>query len=265
MRLTAEASSTEPRPPKTSSAAGPGPASAAAIALRGLRHSFGPLEVLAGLELEIGAGEVVGFVGPSGCGKSTLLELIAGLIAAPPGAVAVAGREDDEERLAGCAYMPQRDLLLPWLSALDNASLALRNRGGSRSEARDIARPLLARFGLAGFEDSRPPQLSGGMRQRVAFARTLLAEKPVLLLDEPLASLDAITRGELQEWLAGERPSGGEPSSSSPTTSRRPSTSATGWWGFAVARRVPSTRSPRRRRERLPATTRSPAPAPRAP
>ena len=98
--------------------------------------------------------------------------------------------------------MPQRDLLLPWLSAIDNASLALRNRGASRAEARRSAHPLFERFGLAGFEGSRPAELSGGMRQRIAFLRTLLAGKPVLLLDEPFASLDAITRAEMQEWLA---------------------------------------------------------------
>src|SRR5665809_11548 len=99
--------------------------------------------------------------------------------------------------------MPQRDLLLPWLSAIDNAALALRNRGVRRDAARRATAPLFERFGLAGFEHSRPGELSGGMRQRVAFLRTLMAGKPVLLLDEPFASLDALTRGEMQEWLAG--------------------------------------------------------------
>jgi len=99
--------------------------------------------------------------------------------------------------------MPQRDLLLPWLAAIDNAAIALRNRGASRAAARNAAHPLFERFGLAGFERSRPAELSGGMRQRIAFLRTLLAGKPVLLLDEPFASLDAITRAEMQEWLAG--------------------------------------------------------------
>ena len=98
--------------------------------------------------------------------------------------------------------MPQRDLLLPWLSAIDNAALALRNRGVRRGEARRQAAELFERFGLAGFERARPAELSGGMRQRVAFLRTLIAGKPVLALDEPFASLDAITRGEMQQWLA---------------------------------------------------------------
>ena len=98
--------------------------------------------------------------------------------------------------------MPQRDLLLPWLSALDNAALALRNRGAHRGAARAQAGELFERFGLAGFERARPAELSGGMRQRVAFLRTLVAGKPVLALDEPFAALDAITRAEMQGWLA---------------------------------------------------------------
>jgi NitT/TauT family transport system ATP-binding protein len=98
--------------------------------------------------------------------------------------------------------MPQRDLLLPWLSALDNACLALRARGIPRDQARHDATPWLQRFGLAGFERTRPAELSGGMRQRVSFLRTLLAGKPVLALDEPFAALDAITRHEMHGWLA---------------------------------------------------------------
>jgi NitT/TauT family transport system ATP-binding protein len=99
--------------------------------------------------------------------------------------------------------MPQRDLLLPWLRALDNAALALRVAGASRAEARERARPLFARLGLEGFDAARPHELSGGMRQRVAFARTLLSGKPVLCLDEPFGALDAMTRADMQVWLAG--------------------------------------------------------------
>jgi ABC-type nitrate/sulfonate/bicarbonate transport system ATPase subunit len=135
----------------------------------------------------------VAVVGPSGCGKTTLLELICGLQAPDAGTV----------EAAPAVLMPQGDGLLPWLSALDNAALPLRIGGASKAQARERARPLFAPFGLEGFEATPPRELSGGMRQRVAFLRTLLAGKPVLALDEPFASLDALTRAELQAWLAG--------------------------------------------------------------
>jgi NitT/TauT family transport system ATP-binding protein len=174
----------------------------AAVSIHGLGHSFGALRALDGFDARAAPGEVLGLVGPSGCGKSTLLELVAGLREPTDGRIAVGAAAGADERLAACAYMPQRDLLLPWLRAIDNAGLALRIAGRSRAEARRQAAPLFERFGLAGFERSRPDQLSGGMRQRVAFLRTLLAGRPVLLLDEPFASLDAITRAEMQGWLA---------------------------------------------------------------
>jgi len=178
---------------------------AGAVAISGLSHRFGTLEVIDRIDLSIRPAEVVGLVGPSGCGKSTLLEVVAGLREPTGGSVSVDG-DSDPSRLGSCAYMPQRDLLLPWLSAVDNAAIALRNRGIGRTEAREVTAPLLDRFGLKGFERARPFELSGGMRQRVAFLRTVLAGKPVLLLDEPFGGLDAITRGEMQEWLAGALP-----------------------------------------------------------
>jgi ABC-type nitrate/sulfonate/bicarbonate transport system ATPase subunit len=173
------------------------------LSIRALEHAYGELRTIERLDLEVEPHEVVGLVGPSGCGKSTLLELICGLREPGAGTVEVAGAGGASDRLAGCAYMPQRDLLLPWYSALDNAALALRNRGLRKSEARRQAGALFGRFGLAGFEGKPPAELSGGMRQRVAFLRTLVSGKPVLALDEPFASLDAITRAEMQEWLAG--------------------------------------------------------------
>jgi ABC-type nitrate/sulfonate/bicarbonate transport system ATPase subunit len=143
------------------------------------------------ISLEIGTGEFVCLVGPSGCGKSTLLELVCGLQRPDSGRV----------ESAPAVYMAQRDLLLPWSSALDNAALPLLVRGMKRPQAREQARPLFAQLGLEGFEGARPDELSGGMRQRVAFLRTLLAGKPVLALDEPFASLDALTRQQAQAWL----------------------------------------------------------------
>jgi ABC-type nitrate/sulfonate/bicarbonate transport system ATPase subunit len=168
----------------------------------GVVRVLGGKRVLDGVDLHVPARGRVGIVGRSGAGKSTLLSLVAGLDEPDAGAVAIGGEMSPAGRLVRCALMPQRDCLLPWRSALDNAALALENAGLPRGEARRRAAPLFARLGLAGSEQLRPAKLSGGMRQRVAFLRTLLADKPVLLLDEPFGALDAITRAELQEWLA---------------------------------------------------------------
>jgi ABC-type nitrate/sulfonate/bicarbonate transport system ATPase subunit len=154
------------------------------------------------LTLRVEPGEVVGVVGPSGCGKSTLLELVAGLQDPDAGAVSVGAARSSEDRRLTTSLMPQRDLLLPWRDALGNAALALEARGVRAAQAREQAEPYFDRFGLAGFARTRPAALSGGMRQRVAFIRTLLPGRPVLLLDEPFAALDAITRAEMQQWLA---------------------------------------------------------------
>jgi ABC-type nitrate/sulfonate/bicarbonate transport system ATPase subunit len=163
----------------------------ASVEIERVTRRFGAVTALDGLSLRADEHEVVCVVGPSGCGKSTLLELVCGLQA--PDAGTVAG--------APAVYMPQRDLLLPWWGALDNAALPLRVAGQSQAAARAHAQPLFAELGLAGFERARPDALSGGMRQRVAFLRTLLSGKPVLALDEPFAALDALTRAEVQRWL----------------------------------------------------------------
>ena len=168
------------------------PEVAAAVVLEDVAHAYGEVRALAGVSLRVTPGEVVALVGPSGCGKSTLLDLVCGLRAPQAGRI----------QASRAVLMPQRDQLLPWLTALDNAALALRVGGASKAEARAAARPLLEELGLAGFERSRPAELSGGMRQRVAFARTLLAGAPLLCLDEPFGALDAITRADAQAWLA---------------------------------------------------------------
>jgi NitT/TauT family transport system ATP-binding protein len=189
----------EGRPDPLGAEGGPG----AAVQVSGLAHSFGELRAIERIDLEAGPGEVLGIVGPSGCGKTTLLELVAGLWPPTSGTIVVGARPEAAERLKRCAYMAQRDLLLPWLSAVDNAAIALRIAAVPKGEARSEAAAHFDRLGLGGFEATRPGELSGGMRQRVAFLRTLMAGRPVLLLDEPFASLDAITRAEMQSWLAG--------------------------------------------------------------
>jgi ABC-type nitrate/sulfonate/bicarbonate transport system ATPase subunit len=151
-----------------------------------------PVQALSEVSLHAGEGELLAVVGPSGCGKTTLLELICGL------------RRPDAGKIecAPAALMPQRDLLLPWLSALDNAALALRIAHVPKTRARGRATEMFAELGLEGFERARPYELSGGMRQRVAFVRTLLSGKSLLCLDEPFGALDAITRAEMQSWLS---------------------------------------------------------------
>jgi ABC-type nitrate/sulfonate/bicarbonate transport system ATPase subunit len=178
-----------------------GTADALAIELRDVAKSFGRVAALAGVSLSVARHSRVGIVGPSGGGKTTILKIVAGLLDADSGLVRVGDATSPPQRLARCALMPQRDLLLPWRTALGNAAIALENHGLSRAEARDRTRPLFERFGLAGFEDARPGELSGGMRQRVGFLRTVMADKDVLLLDEPFGALDSITRAQMQEWL----------------------------------------------------------------
>lgn len=158
--------------------------------------------VLRDVQLTVPAGEHLAVIGRSGCGKSTLLHLIGGLLDPTAGTVRVLGDAGTADRLSHCALMPQGDSLLPWFSVRDNVAVPLRNRGVPRREARERATALLERCGLGAWAASRPAELSGGMRQRAALTRALLAGKPVLLADEPLGALDAITRGEIQDWLA---------------------------------------------------------------
>jgi len=144
------------------------------------------------------AGEFVTILGPSGSGKSTLLNLLAGLLRPDSGSIAVQSASGEPH---GVAYMPQRDLLLPWRRIIDNATLPLLASGMARKQAREAVEPLLPVFGLDGFAELYPAELSGGMRQRAALLRTVSGGGDILLLDEPFGALDAITRRQMQDWL----------------------------------------------------------------
>ena len=160
-----------------------------------------PLVAIRNVNLSIGSGEVVSLIGPSGCGKSTLLNMGAGLFLPNEGEVFVAGapvRKPNPQ----VAFMLQKDLLMPWRTIRQNAEFGLQLRGVRPSERRARAQSLLERCHLDGFEDHYPHQLSGGMRQRAALARTLVIDPMVLLLDEPFSAVDAQTKMILQQDLA---------------------------------------------------------------
>ena len=158
------------------------------------------LPVLEDVTLVAERGEFVSIIGPSGCGKSTLFNLIAGLDVPARGAIRIDGL-DVTGRLGLVGYMPQKDLLLPWKTVLDNTTLGLELRGVPRKRARQEARSHFPQFGLEGYERQYPAALSGGMRQRAALLRTVLSRRDILLLDEPFGALDALTRLDMQEWL----------------------------------------------------------------
>ena len=185
----------------TSTAGSPAQEPEAGIRLEEVGRAFGPTVAVSGVSLTLPLHGRLSIIGPSGCGKSTLLNIISGLDDPDEGTVEVLGATTPDDRLRRCAWMPQRDLLLPWRDVLGNAALALENQGMHRKAARSQVTGLVERFGLGSFERKLPHQLSGGMRQRVSFLRTLVAGKEVLLLDEPFGALDSITRADLQFWL----------------------------------------------------------------
>ncbi|TYR79397.1 ABC transporter ATP-binding protein [Priestia megaterium] len=156
--------------------------------------------VLDSLNLNVNDGEFVSIIGASGSGKSTLFRLITGLEKENEGRILINGQVH-QNRLGTVGYMPQQDLLLPWRTIADNAALPLELKGMAKKEAHQKAAELLKGFGLGGYEQRFPSDLSGGMKQRVSFLRTVLSGSNVLLLDEPFSALDAITRLSMQEWL----------------------------------------------------------------
>lgn len=158
-----------------------------------------------GLSFGVEAGEFVSILGPSGCGKSTVLNLLAGILTPEAGEIRVDGARV-KGMSARFAYMPQNDLLFPWKTIMQNVCLHA-HLHGSEGEARSRARALFPAFGLAGYEDAYPADLSGGMRQRAAFLRTALCDADILLLDEPFGALDVISRGDMQDWLVSMKAS----------------------------------------------------------
>ena len=170
------------------------------IHLHAGRVTYGGAPLFEALDLELPAGEWTCILGPSGVGKSTLLRLVAGL--EPAGSETRIRCSDGRPLTGRVAYMAQQDLLLPWLDALGNVTFGARLRGESLSARAEPARALLAQVGLDGEAHKRPAQLSGGMRQRVALARTLAEDRPVVLMDEPFSGLDVPGRLRLQELAA---------------------------------------------------------------
>jgi ABC-type nitrate/sulfonate/bicarbonate transport system ATPase subunit len=170
------------------------------ITVERVSHRFSDVAALDRVDLSVADGGFVSLVGPSGCGKSTLLRILAGLLTPSSGEARIGGRSIIG-RPGPAAYMPQRDLLLPWRRALGNATVGAEIAGVPRGEAERQAAALFGRFGLAGFERAWPAELSGGMRQRLALLRTFLCGRDVLLLDEPFGALDAITRRDMHGWL----------------------------------------------------------------
>ena len=172
---------------------------APAITLDKVSLSLGDRPLFDELSLTIGGGQCTCVLGPSGCGKSTLLRLISGTPSLRyQGTVRIAFEAEHGK----IAWMSQNDLLLPWLSLLDNIQLGAKLRNEDSADLRRQARHLMAEAGLAGYEDALPATLSGGMRQRSALLRTLMEGRPVLLMDEPFSALDALTRMKLQDLSA---------------------------------------------------------------
>lgn len=173
------------------------------LSIVGMSFDFDGKTILKELTMSVSSGEFVTILGPSGVGKSTILNILSGTLQAERGDIFVDGHKINQVT-EHFAYMPQDDLLFPWKTVLDNVTLygSIHQR---KKEIEEKARSLFSLFGLAGYENAYPQELSGGMRQRAAFLRTTLCKGEIMLLDEPFGALDVITRGDMQEWLISMR------------------------------------------------------------
>ena len=161
-------------------------------------------DIIDDLSFSVEPGSFHCIIGVSGCGKSTIFRMTNGLLQPKSGTIRVGGKPIGEQKHY-CGYMPQRDLLFPWRTIGENLALPLEIMGGhSKAEQRELIDDALADVGLEGCRDKMPQELSGGMRQRAAFARTMLTGSDLLLLDEPFSALDFLTRISMQEWLLGQ-------------------------------------------------------------
>ncbi len=176
--------------------------SAPLVALRGVGKEFpNGTRALAGLDLEIRPGEFVSLLGPSGCGKTTVLRIVAGLSAPTDGVVEWPSSALPSQNVSRIGYVFQEPTLMPWASVFDNVALPLKFKGAPKHKAKERVEAALGRVGLGAFRDVYPRELSGGMRMRVSIARALVTEPRLLLLDEPFAALDEITRFKLNDDL----------------------------------------------------------------
>ncbi|WP_413737332.1 ABC transporter ATP-binding protein [Sodalis sp. RH21] len=170
------------------------------LSIQQITRRFGEMTALAPTDLDVQQGEFVCVVGPSGCGKSTLFNVISGVLAPDGGTILIDGA-DVTGRSGHVGYMLQKDLLLPWMTVIDNIVLGAILKGGASREQRAAGVALAERYGLGEFINHYPAALSGGMRQRVALMRTLAMQHDIMLLDEPFGALDSQTRLAMQQWL----------------------------------------------------------------
>ncbi|KOA18806.1 taurine import ATP-binding protein TauB [Clostridium homopropionicum DSM 5847] len=170
------------------------------IRVENLKKSFGEISVIDNISFYAKENEFVSILGPSGSGKSTIFNMISGLLKADQGKILIDG-EDFTGRLGRVSYMHQKDLLFPWKKIIDNVAISLVVKGEKEHVAREKVKDYFKAFGLEGFENKYPYQLSGGMKQRAALLRTYMFSKDIMLLDEPFGALDAITRSKMHFWL----------------------------------------------------------------